>query len=176
MLISFNTALFLAFAVFYIPATFAQGLPKKGSNLSNPSLSKYKGSWISINGTDTIRMKLKVENVSIQHGLDIHADALVGYVSIKHGNQLIYDNLKNFASSYKDKAYSIFAGLDQKSDTISGTLVDEPKIKFYDIKIIRKDNRNLEIVLGRDKVLKSGTPTKSGRTFPSNMIFRREKE
>jgi len=167
---------FVALVVFYIPVTFGQVLPKKGSNLTNPSLSKFRGNWISVNGIDTIRMKLKIENISIQYGLDIQADALLGYITYKHGNQLILDNLKNSKSGFKDNKHSILAGLDQKSDTISGNLVDEPKSKFYDLKIIKKDSKTIELVLGRDNALKIGTKRKDGRTFPAKMIFRREKE
>ncbi|GAA4160935.1 hypothetical protein GCM10022217_25800 [Chryseobacterium ginsenosidimutans] len=78
----------------------------------------------------------------------------MGYISYKHGSQLIFDNLKNSTSSYKDNKHSVIAGLDQKSDTISGNLVDEPKSKYYNIEIIKKDNKTIELVLGRANVLK----------------------
>ena len=167
---------FVAFVVFYGPVTFGQVLPKKGSNLTNPSLSKFRGNWISVNGIDTIRMKLKIENISIQYGLDINADVVLGYISYKHGNQVILDNLKNSTSTYKDHKHLLMAGLDQKNDTISGNLVDEPKSKLYGVKIIKKDSKTVEIVLGRAKTLKVGLTPKNGQTFPANMIFRRERE
>ncbi|WP_150114759.1 DUF6705 family protein [Chryseobacterium sp. IHB B 17019] len=173
---SMKKIVFIALAVFYIPVTFAQDLPKKGSNLTNPNLNKFRGNWISINGIDTIRMKLKIENISIKDGLEIRADVVLGYISYKHGNQLIVDNIKNSTSSYKDNKHSIIAGLDQKRDTISGNLVDEPKSKFFDVKIIKKDSKTIELVLGRGKVLKVGTTPKNGRTLPAIMIFRKEKE
>jgi len=173
---SMKKIVFIALVVFYIPVTFAQVLPKKGSNLTNPNLSKFRGNWISINGIDTIRMKLKIENIGIQDGLDIKADVILGYITYKHGNELILDNLKNSTSTYKDNKHSIVAGLDQKSDTISGNLVDKLKSKFYDLKIIKKDSKVIELVVGRGKVLKVGTTPINGRTFPKSMIFRRERE
>jgi len=167
---------FIALAVFYIPVTFAQSLPKKGSNLTNPSLSKFKGNWISVNGIDTVRMKLKIENISIQDGLDIHADVVLGYISYKHGNQLILDNLKYSTATYKDNKHLIMAGLEQKNDTISGNLADKPKNTLYNIKIIKKDSKAIEIVLGRPTTLEVGLKPINGRTFPKSMIFRRERE
>lgn len=152
--------------------TRAQNLPPKGSNIANPKLQKFAGSWISINQKDTIWLKLKVENIKFPGSLELTGDVIVGYIKYLKGKQPIFDNMSKSNLLHSNGASSILAGLNQKGDTITGTLRDQLKNKSLALTLaLSKSEKLLSFFSTYTEGLWLGG--KAGRTLPPNLVFRK---
>lgn len=109
--------------------------PNSGDNILNPSLSKFVGTWIWVNGTDTVKVVLKKENVLFSM-INIRQDVIVGYHEYKRGNVIIETNLADTNHVFNTKKTSILASNDNSNDTLTGTIQDITEKKLLNIILV----------------------------------------
>jgi hypothetical protein len=107
--------------------------PKSGDNIVNNTLTKFTGTWQWTNGTDTVRIFLKKDNV-ICPG-NFKADFIVGFHLYKKGNTIIESSYDYTNTVHADKHSTILAGNDNGNNTLTGTLKDLSKNKLVHLKL-----------------------------------------
>lgn len=169
--------IFLLFNISNVNLTHAQQLPKQGDNLPNPRLKRIAGTWVSIYGSDTLRIKLSFENIKLPV-LDLTADVLIGYTYYKNGHNIIINDIKYSNKTYNDnlnegkKRASIF-GLNEPVGDITGSIPDgQTSQSFRYIFTPSADLNTMTAVLQVTE--KIYVNEKRGKGYPDEMIFKRE--
>jgi len=112
----------LLFGIFNANLTYAQRFPKAGDNFPNLRLKKFTGTWVSTQGVDTIKIKLNFENIKLP--VNMTADALVGYILYKKGNQVIENTFKDSQFKYEEGKSSMLIGVNDLEGDLTGRIRD----------------------------------------------------
>lgn len=84
--------------------------PQPNGNITNSSLDKFIGTWMWTNGTDTIKIVLKKENILLPFPENSRADAIVGFHIFKQGNNIVESSISYVNTNYSDKYSTILGG------------------------------------------------------------------
>jgi hypothetical protein len=97
------------FTVFISKLTIAQmpNPPQPNGNIINSSLDKFIGTWMWTNGSDTLKIVLKKENILLPFPENSRADVIVGFHILKQGNNIIESSIDHVNTSYADKKSTI---------------------------------------------------------------------
>ena len=68
--------------------------PKPDGNITNNSLDKFIGTWVWINGTDTLKIVLKKENILLPFPENSRADFIIGFHIFKQGNDIVESSIR----------------------------------------------------------------------------------
>ncbi len=146
--------------------------PKAGSNLAYPGLNKFAGTWTYTQGTDTVILKLKKENIFFNFGGGFTMDVISGCYSYKKGKQLIENNLPYFNQA-RNHNTAIIAGNDDGGFEIKGIIGDKLKKRKQKITMLLSTDLNtLNVTLQFPEGLCLNCIP--GRTLPEKMVFERE--
>ncbi len=145
--------------------------PKAGSNLTNLSLDKFAGSWIYTQGTDTVKLMLKKENIFVNFGGGFKMDFVLGCYSFKKGNKIIENYLPFFNQIYNINT-SLAASNTDGGYKISGSITDKLKKRRQEITMLLSTDLNtLNVTLQFPEGLCLNCIP--GRTLPEKMVFKR---
>ncbi len=85
----------------------AQNYPQDGDNIHNSNLNKFVGTWIWANGTESLVLIFKRENVKLPIGNNIKADVLYGFHQYKQNNIVIESSTAYSNTTYADRKQTI---------------------------------------------------------------------
>lgn len=105
-----NNILKISFTVIVLLIIFncnAQNYPQDGENIQNSNLDKFVGTWIWANGSESLLLILKKQNIKLPIGNNIRADALYGFHQYKKNNVLIESSIQYSNLTYSDRKQTI---------------------------------------------------------------------
>ncbi len=137
-------------------------------------MKKIAGTWVSIQGADTLKIKFNFENIRLPI-LDLTADVLVGYILYKKGNQTIINDIKYSHQTYNDnkKRARVF-GLNEFDGDITGGLPDGQTSQSFQYKFTPSADLNTMTAIRQVFHERVYVNEKSGKGYPDKMIFKRE--
>lgn len=114
-------------------------LPEPNGNIANPSLDKFIGTWVWSNGTESLTLVLKKENILLPFFENSRADVIIGFHMFKQGNAIVESSLSYVNTNYSDKRFTILAGNTVGVDNpnkIGGTIENTAKNKLGQLKLV----------------------------------------
>lgn len=119
--------------------------PQPNGNITNSSLDKFVGTWMWNNGTDTLKIVLKKENILLPFPENSRADAIVGFHIFKQGNNIVESSINYVNTVYADKKCTILGGNSVGFDNpneIGGSLKNMAKNKLGQLKLVINSSLN----------------------------------
>lgn len=147
----------------------AQNIPQPGDNILNPGLDKFTGHWVFIDGTDTVKVFLKRENVLFPV-YNYRSDILIGFHLYKQGNNILESSYDNINTNYSTKLYTIFVGNTDGGSTVAGTLKDLSKNKLLSLNLTINGTHN-QIIWELEGLGSYTGPHRPGFTLPKNLTL-----
>jgi len=168
----------LLFVVFGVQLTNAQEIPIQGGKYPNPGLKKLAGTWVSIQGTDTLKIKFNFENIKLPI-MDLTADVLVGYVQYQKGNQTVIDDIKYSYQTYNNssnegKRRTFIFGLNEYDGYISGGLPDGYTSQSFKYRFTPSTDLKTLTAVYQVNWERVYVNEKQGEGYPRKMVFKRE--
>ncbi len=84
--------------------------PQVNGNITNSTLDKFVGNWMWTNGTDTLKLVLKKENILLPFPENSRADVIIGFHIFKEGNLVIESSIDYINTNFSDKHSTIIGG------------------------------------------------------------------
>jgi hypothetical protein len=140
-----KNVLLIFFAVVFLNRVIAQTiLPQPNGNITNSSLDKFVGTWMWTNGTDTLKIVFKKENILLPFLENSRADILVGFHIYKQGTTVIESSIANSNTSFSDKQYTILGGNRVGIDNLdlTCTIKNSTKNKLGELNLTMNTSQN----------------------------------
>lgn len=140
------TILFLYFLICKGNIASAQSYnpPLPGEYLVNNTLDRFIGTWMWINGNDTVKLFLKKERIAAPGTLNFDYDAIIGWHLYKQGAVIVESSFNYINTPYTDKHSTILGGngrYGELGDTLKSFIRDVSKNKSISAKLIINTSR-----------------------------------
>jgi hypothetical protein len=173
-----KNVLLIFFAVVFSNRIIAQTLilPQPNGNITNSSLDKFVGTWMWTNGTDTLKIVFKKENILVPFLENSRADLLIGFHIYKQGTTVIESSIANSNTSFSDNLFTIIGGNRVGIDNldIRCDIKDSAKNKVGALKLTMNTSQNqLFWTLENNEGLKIG-PYDFTFSYPLSLTLNRQ--
>ena len=164
---------FFVAGIFFLIGETGKSQPVPNGNILNPTLGKFEGTWQWANGTDTVRIVLRKENILLPFPENSRTDAIIGFHLYKRSNSTIEGSINHINTSHSDKLFTMLGTNDNSGDTLFCSLKDISKNKFGSLNLVLKSGRNeLKWTLRNREGVKIG-PFDYGFTLPLSLVLRK---
>lgn len=178
----FKITFILISSLFIFNCKAQNSYPQDGDNIINNNLDKFVGIWNWSDGTESLQLILKKENILLPIGNNIRADALYGFHKYVKNNTIIEGSTEYMATTYTQKKSTLFA-LGRQDTNLPNELGlaihHTSKNKSIDAKIIYIDSTHIKLVqLKNYPGLKVNVPGKPSYdwsiSLPENIILTKQ--
>lgn len=150
----------------------AQTIPQPNGNIINQTLQKFEGTWLWTNGTDTVKLFLKKDNILLAVPANSRADALIGFHLYKKGNTIVENYLPYSTTVFADKRNSILGGNTDGNDIFNGTIKDSAKQKRGVLTLtLNNSHTQMTWKLENKEGIKIAATYDYGFTLPNNITL-----
>ena len=119
--------------------------PQPNGNITNSSLDKFIGTWVWSNGTETLTLVLKKENILLPFPENSRAESIIGFHKFEQGNTIVESSISYVNTNFSDKHYTIIGGNREGFDNpneITCKIKNIAKNKSGDLKLVMNSSLN----------------------------------
>jgi hypothetical protein len=113
--------------------------PQPNGNITNSSLDKFIGTWVWSNGTETLTLVLKKENILLAFVENSRADVIIGFHKFEQGNTIVESSISYVNTNFSDGHSTIIGGNREGFDNpyeITCKIKNIAKNKSGDLKLV----------------------------------------
>jgi len=145
---------------------------KKGDNVKNASLGRFEGTYVWSQGTDTVTIYLRKENIEIMK--DIRSDVLIGFHKYVKNGHIIESSYEYRKTNYAEKHSTILILNRNESNTLEGILKDLTKKKSLNIELeYSPASKSMTMKVSNREGVSIGMK-QSGFTLPQHITLKRQ--
>jgi hypothetical protein len=119
--------------------------PQPNGNIINASIDKFIGTWVWSNGTETLTLVLKKENILLPFLKNSRSDMIIGFHKFEQGNTIVESSISYVNTNYSDNHSTItgvnVVGVDNPNELIC-SIVNIAKNKSGDLKLVINSSLN----------------------------------
>lgn len=171
----------LIFTILFSAIVYSQdSTPKPGDNILDPGADKFVGNWLWQEGTTSLTIILKKENVLIPFIKDVRADFTLGYHKFIKDGIVVEDYTMFSNKNFSDKKNSITSGTDSDNRNIlNGYIIHSSKDKSikFELEYIDANHIKLRNLKNKEgvKIRVPGQPAYDWSiSLPQNIILTRQ--
>ena len=119
--------------------------PQPNGNITNSSLDKFIGTWVWSNGTETLTLVLKKENILLAFVENSRADVIIGFHKFEQGNTIVESSISYVNTNFSDGHSTIIGGNREGFDNpyeITCKIKNIAKNKSGDLKLVMNSSLN----------------------------------
>jgi hypothetical protein len=84
--------------------------PQPNGNITNSSIDKFIGTWVWSNGTETLTLVLKKENILLPFPENSRAESIIGFHKFEQGNTIVESSISYVNTNFSDGHSTIIGG------------------------------------------------------------------
>jgi hypothetical protein len=84
--------------------------PQPNGNITNSSIDKFIGTWVWSNGTETLTLVLKKENILLPFPENSRAESIIGFHKFEQGNTVVESSISYVNTNFSDGHSTIIGG------------------------------------------------------------------
>ena len=119
--------------------------PQPNGNITNSSIDKFIGTWVWSNGTETLTLVLKKENILLPFLENSRSDMIIGFHKFEQGNTIVESSISYVNTNYSDNHSTItgvnVVGVDNPNELIC-SITNIAKNKSGDLKLVINSSLN----------------------------------
>jgi hypothetical protein len=119
--------------------------PQPNGNITNSSIDKFIGTGVWSNGTETLTLVLKKENILLHFPENSRAESIIGFHKFEQGNTIVESSISYVNTNFSDKHYTIIGGNRDGFDNpneITCKIKNIAKNKSGDLKLVMNSSLN----------------------------------
>ena len=119
--------------------------PQPNGNITNSSLDKFIGTWVWSNGTETLTVVLKKENILLPFPENSRAESIIGFHKFEQGNTIVESSISYVNTNFSDGHSTIIGGNREGFDNpyeITCKIKNIAKNKSGDLKLVMNSSLN----------------------------------
>lgn len=175
-----KNVIFLIFALFMITIKAQNALPQPGDNILDSHADKFMGTWKWQDGSNSLTLIMKKENILLPFPDNVHADWVIGFHKFVSNGSTSEDTTMYSNTNYIDKKNTIVAGSKNGFPNIlNGGIYHKSKNKFVEFEIEYIDATHIKLLSLKNKpgtkVTIQGQPVFDWSiSFPQNIILTKQ--
>lgn len=119
--------------------------PQPNGNITNSSIDKFIGTWVWSNGTETLTLVLKKENILLPFPENSRAESIIGFHKFEQGNTIVESSISYVNTNFSDGHSTIIGGNREGFENpyeITCKIKNIAKNKSGDLKLVMNSSLN----------------------------------